>query len=134
MEAVGGIVDYNEKQMHQWYEKIFSGTDKYFLIFSSTEQCLGEVSMHRFNEQNSEGDLNIKIMAKYRNRGYAKQAIELFIQYLCKHTTVYSLRDEILKTNKGGAKLLEKAGFGKISENSKTVIYRKIIRNQKTSI
>lgn len=133
MEAVGGTVIYTNSQMNNWYECVVLGSDVYFLIFSNKNECIGEVSMHRFNKDTGEGELNIKIMHEQRNKGYGMEALKLFIDFLGRETSAAFLIDNIRKNNREAAILLEKSGFEKISQNGETAVYRKNIKNQENT-
>ncbi len=125
MADVGGIVHLTDKEMKKWFDRIsISKTDEYFLIFLSDNQCIGEVSMHRFNKEKAEGELNIKILHSFRGKGYAYEVLNLFTDYLFNSHNVQSLIDEVYSNNKGASYLLEKCGFTIISQKSETTIYQ----------
>lgn len=133
MESVGGTVIYTDRQMANWYESVVLGSDTYFLILSNKNECIGEVSMHRFNADTGEGEFNIKIMHEQRNKGYGMEALKLFIDYLSRETSVEFLTDNIRKSNREAALFLEKAGFERISQNGETAMYKKNIKNQENT-
>ncbi len=125
MADVGGIVHLTDKEMKRWFDRAsISKIDEYFLIFLSDNQCIGEVSMHRFNKGKEEGELNIKVLHSFRGYGYAYEALNLFIDYLFNSHNVQSLIDEVYSKNKGASYLLEKCGFNIISQKSETTIYQ----------
>jgi RimJ/RimL family protein N-acetyltransferase len=114
MEAVGGVVCWSMEELENWYKrKIDPGgfSDCYFLIFKSDLIPIGEVSFHRWIPGRKAADLNIKIKANYRRKGYASEAMKLFLGYFFDTVGGNLLVDDLLYENINGRKLMESLNF-----------------------
>jgi len=119
MADVGGIVDRDEQWGRDWYRRMVDpgdGTNCFFLLCLRDGPPIGEVSFHRWQPIRRTADLNIKIRANERGRGYGAEALGLFLQHYFQTIKAARLEDPILPGNAGARALLEKAGFRCVEE------------------
>lgn len=84
MAPVGGPIRWETERILAWYrDRVNPGgrSDCYFLIYNEDQVPVGEVSYHRWNEAEKSAGLNIKVHALHRGKGYAKDALRVFLKY-----------------------------------------------------
>lgn len=114
MAPVGGPVALDDQQARAWFARMISPgspEDTYRLILKSDGTPVGEVSCHRLDLETMTADLNIKIAARYRGNGYAKQALSLFLDYFFLELGGKILQDKVAKGNQDGRNFLLAFGF-----------------------
>ena len=115
MKDVGGVVTISKKGYFKWYEKmIIKGKvrNKYFLIIDKvSNNCLGEISFHRYNVNTKTADLNIKILKKFRGQGKARESLDLFLDFYFNTFKGLKIQDKIGINNIIGLKILIYYGF-----------------------
>lgn len=124
MAAVGGIHELSESRYVSWYHSIIeAGCDdhKYLLIMLGDE-CVGEVSFHRFDSAAGTAELNIKILAGMRNRGIGKKALDHILRIFFHEWHGQKITDRLGKDNHEGYRALIAYGFSEISRDGETVL------------
>jgi RimJ/RimL family protein N-acetyltransferase len=114
MEPVGGPVDFPEARAKEWFARMIqpgSPADCYCLIISQEGAPVGEVSFHQWNPKERSAVLNIKVLAAQRAHGYAKDAIDVFLEFFFVRVGGELLTDDVAGTNRAGQQLLTSLGF-----------------------
>ncbi len=114
MRPVGGAFDLTDQQAHEWFtRKINPGKpeDCYLLILTNEGQPVGEISFHRLHRPSMTAELNLKIAHKERRKGYAKEAMLLFLDYFFNSLKGRVLVDDVALDNKAGQQALLSFGF-----------------------
>ncbi|MBA7581352.1 hypothetical protein ES708_23254 [subsurface metagenome] len=114
MRPVGGAFDLTDQQAHEWFtRKMNPGKpeDCYLLILTNEGQPVGEISFHRLNRPSMTAELNLKIAHKKRRKGYAKEAMLLFLDYFFNCLKGRVLFDDVALDNKAGQQALLSFGF-----------------------
>ena len=113
MKAVGGPIQWTKVQYDNWYQKMVvnNPSNLYCLIFDFYHQPIGEIS-YRLNPRLTQvGELNLKIIASQRKRGYAKDALLTFLNFCFNHLDFQIMTDEIGFDNRVSQELFIKLGF-----------------------
>jgi len=114
MRPVGGAFDLTDQEAHEWFvREINPGRpeDCYFLILTKEDQPVGEISFHSLHRQSMTADFNLKIAHKERRKGYAKEAMLLFLDYFFNCLKGRVLIDDVALDNKAGQQTLLSFGF-----------------------
>lgn len=112
MAAVGGPCEMPEDRARDWYARMVEPgcrEDCYCLIFSEHQQPVGEVSFHRL-DANMHATLNIKVLASERGKGYAREALPVFLDFFFNRVGGRCMADDVALDNLAGQQLL--LGFG----------------------
>ena len=114
MEPVGGPVHLTDEQARDWYaQKVNPGslTNCYRLILNEENHPVGEVSFHHLDLQTMIASFNIKVAAAERGKGYAKEAMQLFLGYFFLELGGKILVDDVAVSNSAGQRALLRFGF-----------------------
>jgi RimJ/RimL family protein N-acetyltransferase len=114
MDPVGGPILLNDYEARNWFSKMISPgspTDSYRLIYNQDNVPVGEISFHRLDPDTMTADFNIKIASKYRKRGYAKKAMDLFLDHYFNQFGGQEIQDKVAANNSLGKKYLLGYGF-----------------------
>jgi len=114
MEALGGIVDYSEEKMRNWFRRLVDpggSTDCYCLILNEDAKPIGEVSFHSFDSENRSARLNIKVHASQRGHGYGKDALVTFLTFFFGSVGGQAMTDPAGLDNDLAKRLLLTSGF-----------------------
>ncbi|MFD3157727.1 GNAT family N-acetyltransferase [Haloimpatiens sp. FM7330] len=125
MNDVGGPIDFPEKRWECWYKRMVrpgDGKNFYCLIYNNENKVVGEVSFHRYDEENKVAEFNVKIESKYRGRGYGKEAIKLVLNYYFYEFGGQVMMDEVI--NENGIQTLKKFGFEVVSQTENSTVFR----------
>ena len=125
MAAVGGTVDWPEARAKKWFARtVHPGTSDncYCLIFNEQGTPVGEISFHRWRPEEKTAELNIKILARHRRRGYARDALGVFLEYFFGEFGGEVMIDDVAPDNRAGRHLMATMGFRHDTE--RTAVYR----------
>ncbi|ERI89642.1 hydrolase, NUDIX family [Clostridiales bacterium oral taxon 876 str. F0540] len=125
MKDVGGVISFPIEKRDVWYRKMVQPSDRknfYCLIFTMDDIPVGEVSFHRYDAEERKADFNIKVQAKYRGKGYAKEAMKLMLSYYFYDIGGQTIYDEVI--NRNGQEVLKKFGFKAIEKNSQSILFK----------
>jgi len=114
MAPVGGPIELPEPKAREWFARMVipgDGANCYCLIFNSQDTPVGEISFHQWDPDKRSAHLNIKVMARYRRRGYAKDALEVFMTFFFGRLGGMVITDDVALDNPGGQHLMTSAGF-----------------------
>ncbi len=85
--------------------------DRYFLICDRQGAPVGEASFHRYHPASRTAELNIKIEARQRRRGYGREALHLLLDYFFSDFGGEVMLDPVRLENRSGQRALRSAGF-----------------------
>ena len=125
MKDVGGVIFFPKEKREAWYIKMVDPSDGknfYCLIYTLDDVPVGEVSFHRFDSEKRKADLNIKIQSKYRNKGYAKEAMKLLLSYYFYDFGGEVIYDNVI--NENGQKALQSFGFEIESKSDIEILFK----------
>ena len=114
MRPVGHAFDLTDQQAHEWFTgAINPGSPEgcYLLIFTKQGQPVGEISFHRLHRSSMTAELKLKIAHKERRKGYAKEAMLLFLDYFFNSLKGRVLVDDVALDNRAGQQALLSFGF-----------------------
>ncbi len=114
MKPVGGPINLTEDEARDWFVGMVDPgrqTDCYCLIFNEENRAVGEISFHRLDPQGVVADFNLKIASTKRRKGYAREAMLLFLDYFFNCFGGYILTDDIALDNQAGQHVLLRFGF-----------------------
>lgn len=113
--------DEEEENILDWYCSRDSQTDRLDLaiVDSALGILVGEVVINLYDERKHSMNFRILIGPQGRDRGLGTEAIQLFIGYVFKSTTLHQLTLEVLDFNPRARHVYEKVGFIKdgVNEN-----------------
>jgi ribosomal-protein-alanine N-acetyltransferase len=126
LEAAKEVVDF----IIQSYESK-DGPFIYAIITKEESKNIGYVQLIKINEG---WEIGYHIAKKYTGRGYATEAVTLFLEYLKKYISLKEIYGVALSDNKASRRVLEKCGFKLIFEGEGPYQgkIRKIIKTIKT--
>lgn len=124
MKAVGGAIVFSKERWKDWYRQMVEPTDgqnQYCLVYNQSNEVVGEVSFHRFNQIFKMADFNIKIYDHHRRKGYAKEAMRLMMDYYFNEFGGEILRDEVI--NEKGQQALSNFGFEMMMKTEQGLLF-----------
>ena len=114
MKAVGGPIHLDDKQATSWFRKMIDpggNTDYYRLILNKENDPVGEISFHRLAMKTMTAEFNIKIAHSHRGKGYAKEAMVIFLDHYFNELDGRVLVDKLAMENVHGQRVLLNFGF-----------------------
>jgi RimJ/RimL family protein N-acetyltransferase len=114
MEAVGGTHTLPTEKFDRWFAYMVDPGNPeacYCLIFNKDDLSVGEISFHQWNPVEQSAVLNIKILAEYRGRGYAADALKAFLSWFFTRAGGRKIIDDVALDNQSGQRLLKSVGF-----------------------
>lgn len=75
--------------------ELTDGRNQYCVVYNQSNEVVGEVSFHRFNQISKMTDFNMRIYDHHRKR-YAKEAMRLMMDYYFNGFGGERLRDEVI--------------------------------------
>jgi RimJ/RimL family protein N-acetyltransferase len=114
MAPVGGPIEFSETKAIEWFKRMVSpgdGTNCYCLIFNSEDTPVGEISFHKWDPVRRSARLNVKVMARYRRRGYGSDALEAFLACFFGRIGGMLMIDDVALDNSGGQRVISSVGF-----------------------
>ena len=114
MEPVGGPVELTDDRAREQYAGWTDperSTGCYCLIFNEANQPVGEISFRYQDQESMTANLNLKIAHKERRKGYAGEAMAVFLSYFFNNLGGRVLVDGVALENKAGQQALLRFGF-----------------------
>jgi len=109
----------------EWIRSLYSKglRDKIYLgiIDQESQEFVGYLSLQNINYIDRVGEFGIIIDKKYRGKGFAKEAISLFLDYLNKNFAIRKVTLKVFSDNLIAIELYKKLGFeieGKLIKHS----------------
>ena len=127
MAQVGGPVILTDEQADQWFRRMTdpaNQTDCYRLIVNECGELIGEVSSHRLDRTTMTGEFNVKIIHSQRGKGYAKEAMRLFLDHFFGEYGGRIINDGVALNNRSGQEALLKFGFQHDSSEKEVFVLR----------
>lgn len=125
MKEVGGPVRWPEEKLLKWFERMTaSRTDRYFLVLNEAGECAGEASLHGHDASAGTARLNLKIAARYRGRGYGREAALLLLHHFFHELKGRAVTDDIAPGNLPAQKLFLDLGFERLPEREDVFFVR----------
>jgi len=97
-----------------------SSTLYLLIVRKNDNEFIGDIGAH-FNPQKSKANLFIAITKEHRNRGYGKEAMQLFIKFLFDNYPLEAIVNYVYEFNEASIRLHEKLGFERVGKEPKTV-------------
>ena len=116
MAPVGGPLDWPETKVSDWYARVVDPgglANCYCLILDRDDTPVGEVSFHRWDSEDRSAELNVKVLAAHRRRGYGKDALRTFLKFFFGRVAGRLMTDDVALANRPGRRLLESLGVEK---------------------
>jgi len=114
MAAVGGTHELDDESARRWFARVVDPGESghsYYLVLDEAGEPVGEVSCHRMDAAGRFADLNLKILASKRGRGYGEAALRLFLRHFFLELEGRRLDDPLAPGNAAARRLLERQGF-----------------------
>lgn len=113
MEDIGGVFSFPESKWETFYRNMVTNEDNknfYCLVYeATTDEPVGEVSIHGYDSATKSARFNIKILYKYRRKGYGEEGLKLLLEYYFLEFGGNILLDNII--NEPALNLVKKLGF-----------------------
>jgi RimJ/RimL family protein N-acetyltransferase len=102
-----------EGQLRTWYATRNEQTDRLDLMIvdRGTNQCVGEVVLNDWNQDNQSCNFRIAIGPDGRDRGLGSEATRMIVDYAFTHLPLYRIELEVYAFNPRAYRVYEKAGF-----------------------
>ena len=81
------------------------------IVKKDTEEVIGMIDLFDYNPQNKRAGIGILILKKYQNKGYATQAIQIFINYVFTYLDLHQIYANIPVDNLESINLFTKLNF-----------------------
>jgi len=117
MKPVGGPVILSDKQAVNWFSHwVDPGRESacYFLIFNKQERPVGEISFRDYDAKTGSAMFNVKIAADERGKGFAREAMKLFLNWYFLTYGGKEMIDDLDLKNTSGQKALLRSGFSHV--------------------
>ena len=114
MAAVGGPIEFPEPKAKEWFHRVVEPGDTsncYCLILDQEDVPVGEISFHRWDAKQRSAELNVKVLATRRGRGYARDALFAFLAFFFGRVGGRLMTDDVAIANHVGRQLLASLGF-----------------------
>lgn len=109
-----GCIYKADSEMQEWYDKWIGNKDRYYayIVDANSNENVGEIYFYKDDEVNAYS-MGIVIEAKYRGKGYSKDALIELKKIAFEEYKVNALSDQIPEYRVGALKAFEDAGFVK---------------------
>ncbi len=97
------------------------------IFLRENKEFIGGIGIHNINFKNKNAETGYWLNKDYRGNGYAKEALELVLDYAFKKLKLRRVYAKVMTPNKPSYKLLEKVGFKK-----EGTLRKEIEKNKKT--
>ncbi len=88
-----------------------AGQVRFIIELNDTSETIGTVDLFDIDGKNRRAGVGILILEKYRNRGYAAEALSLLRDYAFNTLELHQLYCNIEEDNESSLKLFKKEGF-----------------------
>lgn len=108
------IAPYSKHQILQFIESandIFASNQLRLMIALHSGEIVGCVDLFDFDPKNKRAGLGVLIDPIYRGKGYAREALQLTINYGFNLLELHGFYAEVLSTNEASQRLFEHVGF-----------------------
>ncbi|MEG2289022.1 MAG: GNAT family N-acetyltransferase [Clostridium sp.] len=115
------------KDRDGFFERMVSpgdGLNKYFLIYNKSSLPVGEISFRKSNIDYKKATFNVKLEWQHRGNGYAKEALDLILDYYFNQYGGEVMEDDIAINNINAQKIFLKYGFEHVTNNEDIFLVR----------
>ena len=107
-----GCIYKTDIEMQEWYDKWIGKDDRYYayIVDKESNENVGEIYFYKDDEVNAYS-MGIVIEAKYRGKGYSKEALIELKKVAFEKYNVNALSDQIPKYRVGALRVFEDVGF-----------------------
>ena len=84
---------------------------KWAVVEKESNELIGNINLHRYDEVNSNIKLGYFIFDNYRNKGYVTEGVLEVINFLFKEAKIHRITASAISTNKASNRVLIKTGF-----------------------
>lgn len=103
------------KYLENSYQDIYEAKQlRLVIVHIEDNKTIGFVDLFDYSPQHQRAGIGVLIIDKYQNKGYAKEALELFITYAFKQLNLHQIYANIATSNKHSIRLFENLSFQKI--------------------
>ena len=115
-EVSNTLAPYSRQLLGQYlknaHQDIFEAKQLRLVISKKKDSTvLGLVDLFDFNPQHKRAGIGILVLKKYQQKGYAAQALEVFIRYAFEHLDLHQLYANIPVSNEKSLHLFQKLNF-----------------------
>ena len=89
------------------------------VVLNDTKETIGAVDLFEFEPLHQRAGIGILIDSNYRGKGYAKESLQLLLDYVLNVLGIRNVYCNVLEDNKGSIALFEKNGFTRVGEKKK---------------
>lgn len=111
-------VPYSLQQIREYIKSVkdvFSDKQVRFMIDLKSGPCIGMVDLFDFEPIHQRAALGVLIDKEYRQKGYAREALQLLIDYASNQLGLHQVHCSIRSGNKESIRLFENVGFEKVA-------------------
>lgn len=129
-----------KKYLNNSHQDIYEAKQlRLVIINSKTGERLGFTDLFDFQPQHHRAGIGILILRKFQQKGYATEALKVFLSYAFTKLDLHQIYAHIPTDNQESVKLFEKIGFKKIgffedwlriNQTYKSVYFYQFINNQ----
>jgi len=81
------------------------------IVEKESNELIGNINLHHFNEANNNIKLGYFIFDNYRNKGYATESVLKVVDFTFKEAKIHRIAASAISTNEASNRVLIKAGF-----------------------
>ena len=100
------------------------------LIIEHNNRPIGMIDLFDFNPQHKRAGIGILILKEFQNKGFASQALTLFIKYAFTNLQLHQLYANITTDNKTSIALFSKHDFSKIGVKKDWIITNNTFKDE----
>lgn len=93
------------------HEDIYTSKQLRLVICDCKKNTVGFIDLYDFDPKNNRAGVGIIIHEKFRNKGYASEALDLMVKYAFTHLNLHQLYAGINESNEMSLNLFRKIGF-----------------------
>lgn len=112
------------------HRDIFDVKQLRLVIANTSQEAVGLIDIFDFDFKNSRAGVGIILTEDNRNKGYAKDALKVLIDYSFTHLGLHQLYCNISEDNQRSVKLFEGVGFSKIGLKKDWNLVNKKYKNE----
>ncbi len=119
---MGSRFPVNLYEQELWYKNVKKDKTKKKLIINNKEENIGMISIFNIDYKNQNSEIGAYIIPSQQNKGYAKEAIKMMLEYSFYELNMHKIYALIYKSNILSLKLFKSTGF-QYESNNKDAIY-----------